>query len=72
MYVPGVSKAQKKTIKEARHRNVVVFVVVVVVVVVVVATAVVVIVVIVVFTLITTYFVRVYSCSSRRPRLRSC
>ena len=71
MYVPGVSKAQKKTIKEARHRNVVVFVVVVVVVVVV-ATAVVVIVVIVVFTFVTTYFVRVYSCSSRRPRLRSC
>ena len=70
MYVPGVSKAQKKTIKEARHRNVVVFVVVVVVVVV--ATAVVVIVVIVVFTFVTTYFVRVYSCSSRRPRLRSC
>ena len=71
MYVPGVSKTQKKTIKEARHRNVVVFVVVVVVVVVV-ATAVVVIVVIVVFTFVTTYFVRVYSCSSRRPRLRSC
>ena len=66
MYIPGVRKAQKKRIKEARHRNVVVVVVVVVV-----AFAVVVIVVIVVFTLVTTYLVTVYSCSSGRPHLRN-
>ena len=59
--VPGRKQGTKKTIKEARHTIVVVVVVVVVVV----------IVIVVVFTLISTYLVKIYSCSSGRPHFRN-
>ena len=58
--VPGRKQGTKKTIKEARHTIVVVVVVVVVV-----------IVIVVVFTLISTYLVKIYSCSSGRPHFRN-